>query len=143
MSEERFTAHSEEDTAQFALKVGKQLSQGDIVCLYGDLGAGKTCFSRALIRGALGSGVDVPSPTFTLVQTYDSDPPIWHFDLYRLEDAEEIYEIGFEEALSSGISLIEWPERISAILPPNRLEIHISTAEKDVREFLFRKIGNF
>ncbi|HEY1433273.1 MAG TPA: tRNA (adenosine(37)-N6)-threonylcarbamoyltransferase complex ATPase subunit type 1 TsaE [Stellaceae bacterium] len=98
----------------------------DIIALKGELGAGKTSFARAFIR-ARGTEEEVPSPTFTLVQVYDVDPTaIWHFDLYRLRDPEEAWELGIEDAFATGISLIEWPERLGPLLPARRLEITLA-----------------
>ena len=107
-----------------------QAQTGDVIALSGDLGAGKTVFAKAFVRALTNEDEDVPSPTFTLVQIYDGhrdgeNLTIWHFDLYRLKTAEEIYETGFEEALSDGISLIEWPERAGNLLPRNRLIVHL------------------
>lgn len=103
------------------------LTPPSILVLEGDLGAGKTTLARALIRTLSGDPLlDVPSPTFTLLQTYDTkNGPVWHFDLYRLKDPEEIYEIGWEDALSGGgIIIIEWAERLGPLLPRN--VIHVS-----------------
>ena len=128
-------SHSEEETIALATEHAKSLKKGDVLCLYGDLGAGKSVFSRALIRACVGLNIDVPSPTFTLVQTYDATiAPLWHFDLYRLEDAEDVYELGWEEAISEGIILLEWPERIAAHLPQNRYDIHIKILDQTTRE---------
>jgi tRNA threonylcarbamoyladenosine biosynthesis protein TsaE len=105
---------------------------GDVIALYGDLGAGKTTFARAFIRSRPGGEAvgDVPSPTFTLVQTYDlPGGTVWHFDLYRLESPDEVWELGLEEALAGGISLIEWPERMGALLPHRRTEVHLSFSD--------------
>ena len=115
--------------------LGRALAQvlqpGDVIALYGDLGAGKTALARALIRALPGPAgaaeEEVPSPTFTLVQTYERDPaPVWHFDLYRLEDASEVEELGLSEALAEGISLIEWPERLGARLPAAALSVTLT-----------------
>jgi tRNA threonylcarbamoyl adenosine modification protein YjeE len=109
-----------------ARRLARLLRRGDVVALWGDLGAGKTVFARALIQARAGRPIEVPSPTFTLVQTYSViDLEIWHFDLYRLKRADEIYELGFEDALSDGVILIEWPERLDAGLPRERLDIRL------------------
>lgn len=125
-----FESRSESETARFAASLAPQLRQGDIILLHGTLGAGKTVFARALIRALTGeNNLEVPSPTFTLVQTYDTPlGPLWHFDLYRLKDSEEIYELGWEEAMSGGLALIEWPERLGSLCPPARLDIRLSPA---------------
>ncbi len=98
---------------------------GDVIFLKGTLGMGKSSFARAFIRSlSRNKNLDVPSPTFTLVQTYlDIKIPVWHFDLYRLNSPHEIEEIGMDEALSSAISLIEWPERLGPLSFSNRLII--------------------
>ena len=113
----------ERATAALAAQLAALARPGDVIALSGDLGAGKTSFARAFIE-ARGGAESVPSPTFTLVQTYDlPGGAIWHFDLYRLRAAEEAWELGIEEAFETGISLIEWPERLGALLPARRLEI--------------------
>jgi len=110
-------------TQDLGAAVARLLGVGDVVALYGDLGAGKTTLARALIT-ELGFAGEVPSPTFTLVQSYEVAPAdLWHFDLYRIDDAQEIIELGFEEALAEAICLIEWPERMGDLLPPDRLDI--------------------
>ncbi len=99
----------------------------DVIALWGDLGAGKTSLARALIQALLaadGRLEDVPSPTFTLVQTYETENlTVWHTDLYRLSDPDELIELGLEEALESGLLLIEWPDRMGGDLPADRLDI--------------------
>lgn len=103
------------------------LQVGDCVALYGDLGAGKSTLSRALIRALAGdTDLEVPSPTFTLVQTYDLKIPVAHFDLYRLSDESELDELGLEEALADGICLIEWPVKAGRALPKNRIDIRFT-----------------
>ena len=97
-----------------------------IIALKGELGAGKTVLARAFIR-ARGNPEEVPSPTFTLVQIYDAiTTQIWHFDLYRLRTPGDAWELGIEDAFTSGISLIEWPERLGSLLPERRLEVSLS-----------------
>jgi tRNA threonylcarbamoyladenosine biosynthesis protein TsaE len=121
---------NEAATGALAAAIAGVSGRGDLIGLRGDLGAGKTTFARAFIR-ALGGGEEVPSPTFTLVQLYHAETAdIWHFDLYRLESPAEIWELGIEEALTDGISLIEWPERIADLLPDHRLEIEFLFAEQ-------------
>lgn len=116
---------------------------GDVILLYGTLGMGKTVFSRAFIRSLTTSTEEVPSPTFTLVQLYDTDKgTIWHFDLYRLQSPDEVFEIGLEEALIDGISLVEWPEKASRMFPKNKLEIHIENGDTpDTRQIKLIPIG--
>lgn len=100
---------------------------GDVFALWGDLGAGKTTFARGFISALLPKEEPVPSPTFTLVQSYPSSRgDIWHFDLYRLKLAEEAYELGIEDAFIAGISLIEWPERLGGLLPRQRLDVTLA-----------------
>lgn len=116
-------------TALFGEDLLLALQIGDCVALYGDLGAGKSTLSRALIRALAGDpDLEVPSPTFTLVQSYDLKIPIAHFDLYRLSDESELDELGLEEALAEGICLIEWPSKAGRALPMNRIELHLAFA---------------
>ncbi|MBT4880485.1 MAG: tRNA (adenosine(37)-N6)-threonylcarbamoyltransferase complex ATPase subunit type 1 TsaE [Alphaproteobacteria bacterium] len=114
----------------FAQKLAQSMKTGDILTLQGQLGSGKTTFAK-FFMGALGlRSQEVPSPTFTLVQTYPfSEFMVWHFDLYRLKDPEEVYELGIEEAFAEGVSLIEWPERLEGMLPREHLQIEIIIPE--------------
>jgi len=111
-------------TARLGAGIAAGLKGGDAVALWGDLGAGKTTLARAILR-ALGVVDEVPSPTFTLVQSYDTVPRIAHFDLYRLKSAREIEELGFEDALADGAVLVEWPERAPEALPPEALHVRL------------------
>src|SRR5512147_2050849 len=107
-------------TEALARRLAAVARTGDVIALHGDLGAGKTTFARAFIQARAGAAgeAEVPSPTFTLVQIYDlPSGAIWHFDLYRLTAAGQVWELGFEEALATAITLIEWPERLAALLP--------------------------
>jgi tRNA threonylcarbamoyladenosine biosynthesis protein TsaE len=117
-------------TQQLGQRLAKTLRPGDAVCLTGPLGAGKSTLARALVRALTSADEEVPSPTFTLVQFYDGpDFPVAHFDLYRLTDPDEAYEIGLEEALEDGAALIEWPQRLEGRLPANRLAIEITPSQ--------------
>ncbi len=121
-----YTSHSADDTAAFAVIIAERLRPHDIILLKGELGAGKSTFARALIQALCGKDTEVPSPTFTLVQTYTTPTfVLWHFDLYRLKHSQEVYELGIEEAYSTGVSLIEWPERLGSQLPKAYLEIEL------------------
>lgn len=130
-----FTVSSQTDMETFAVKLAKLCAAKDVIALFGTLGMGKTVFARAFIRELSTPDEEVPSPTFTLVQTYDisdkseNQTTVWHFDLYRLKDAEEVYELGYEEALGDGITLIEWPERAGRLLPRSYLELQITSAD--------------
>jgi tRNA threonylcarbamoyladenosine biosynthesis protein TsaE len=114
-------------TQRLGQALSEALRPGDAVCLTGPLGAGKSTLARAMVRALTTPDEEVPSPTFTLVQFYDGpDFPVAHFDLYRLTDPDEAYEIGLEEALEDGAALIEWPQRLLGRLPANRLDIDIT-----------------
>ncbi|MEQ1887909.1 MAG: tRNA (adenosine(37)-N6)-threonylcarbamoyltransferase complex ATPase subunit type 1 TsaE [Alphaproteobacteria bacterium] len=129
MAERRYELPDVAATAALAARLGPLLRAGDVVALFGGLGAGKTAFARALIQALqapLGNVEEVPSPTFSLVQQYQIGPlEVWHFDLYRITAPEETYELGLEEALAAGVCLIEWPERLGPLLPAQRLEIYL------------------
>lgn len=117
-------------TARLGARIAPLLAPGETVLLYGPLGMGKSTLARGLIRGLTTPDEDVPSPTFTLVQFYESDPPVAHFDLYRLTRPEEAAEIGLDEALDEGCAVIEWPERLgddpAAWLGPDRLSVTLA-----------------
>lgn len=115
-----------EATARLGARIARLLRRGDAVLLFGDLGAGKSTLARGLVRALTRPDEEVPSPTFTLVQVYDGPGfAITHLDLYRLSGPEEVYELGFEEALEEGAALVEWPQRLGARLPPDRLDIEL------------------
>ena len=124
-----------QDTYEIAEKIAKELLPGDVVCLDGELGAGKTAFAKGLCK-ALGVTENVYSPTYTIINTYSGICPIYHIDAYRIEDSGEMYEIGFEDCLAEGICIIEWSVQIADILPKKRLEITITkdyTKNEDYR----------
>lgn len=120
------TLENDADTAALGARIASACAPGDVIALRGDLGAGKSTLARALIRALMGEEIDVPSPTFTLVQTYAAPSlDIWHFDLYRLQDPREARELGLDES-ADGLCLIEWPERLAGDLPGQRLDISLS-----------------
>ena len=133
-----------EHTEDFAKNLAPFLKNGDIVTLTGPLGSGKTTFSRFLIQTLVGKEIDVTSPTFNLVHVYDTPTyPIWHFDLYRMNSEEELFETGFEEALSHGLLLIEWPCRAQSLLPLNRLDLVFSLEQDHGRHVTVTSSGTW
>lgn len=122
------TLSSEEDTRQFASALGEQLHPGDTVLLYGDIGAGKTFLARALIQSLQIQSEEVPSPTFTLIQTYETRAgDIWHCDLYRIGSIGEIEELGLIDVFQTSICLIEWPDRLGSLAPKDALAITLQS----------------
>ena len=132
---------TEEDTSFIAKKLSKCLQKQDVILFYGDVGAGKTVFARALIRALYqNEAMEVVSPTFTLVNVYDQKTPhIWHFDLYSIKHEDEIYELGWDVALTSDIMLVEWAEKLIQNIPENALSIHFKT---DGRNRILSFYGN-
>lgn len=139
MSKKIIESFSPEDTFAFGVTLGEQCKPGDILTLHGDLGVGKTLFSKGLGKG-LAIEEPISSPTFTVVQVYDSGRlPLYHFDVYRIADLEEMDEIGYEDYFyGEGVCLIEWAEQIEELLPENVISI---TIEKDLEKgFDYRRI---
>lgn len=118
---------TEADTARLGRALSAVLQAGDTLLLEGPIGAGKSHVARAFIRARLGDAEDVPSPTFTLVQTYPGTPDIWHADLYRLTHPDEVLELGLDDAFASAICLIEWPDRLGVHLPVNPIRLKLET----------------
>ena len=117
------------ETEKFGIKLGKLLGPGDVVCLNGDLGAGKTTLTKSI---GLGLGVEdyITSPTFSLINEYDGIYPLYHFDVYRLENTEELFDLGFDEYFyDRGVSIIEWADRIESFLPEERIVLDIENTE--------------
>lgn len=120
------TLADEAATTALGAAVASLLRTGDAVLLYGDLGAGKSTLARGLVRALTRPDEEVPSPTFTLVQQYEARPFLSHFDLYRLEGADEAFELGLDEAMDEGAIVVEWPQRLGARLPPDRVDIELT-----------------
>ena len=126
---------SEDETQALGEALAPLLRPGDVVALFGDLGAGKTTFSRGVLRG-LGFDGDVSSPTFPIVQVYqppDTSIPLWHVDLYRIEDPSELEELALDDALEEAALLIEWPERLGAWLWRDALRLHLNVEDAGAR----------
>ena len=119
--------HSGSETAKVAAEIAKMITPGAVLCLRGEMGAGKTVFTTGLCR-ALGVSDYVTSPTFTVVNEYDGNAlRVYHFDMYRIEDEDELLEIGFEEYLAAGgVCVIEWPQNVEGALPRHRMEVQIA-----------------
>lgn len=141
------TLDSPEATAAFARRLAPALRLGDVLLLSGEIGAGKSHFARAVISArlaVLGLAEDIPSPTYTLVQTYDAgDLPIWHSDLYRLSDPEEALELGLWDAFDSALCLVEWPERLGDLAPEAAARLQFSPgAHSDQRRLRITAPGS-
>ena len=123
------------ETQKLAKKIAEIAKKGDAFLLFGTLGAGKSVFARAFVQ-SLTKAKEVPSPTFTLVQTYEaSEFEIYHFDLYRLKSAEEIWELNMEEALYQAVCLIEWPEKMGGYIPRDAFRISVLSTSGNARIF--------
>ncbi|MDV7337985.1 tRNA (adenosine(37)-N6)-threonylcarbamoyltransferase complex ATPase subunit type 1 TsaE [Terasakiella sp. A23] len=123
---------SQAQTEAVAQELAKMTAPGDVIAFHGDLGVGKSVFSRAFIRALTTPDEEVPSPTFTLVQIYEAEVgEIYHFDMYRLESPDDSLELGIEEAFADGISLIEWPSKLGNYLPWDCLNIEIAPGETE------------
>lgn len=122
-----FPLPSDSATDSLGRALASHLTKGDAVLLSGPVGAGKSHLARAFIRARLGRQEEVPSPTFTLVQTYSHpDGDIWHADLYRLSHPDEVIELGLDEAFDTAICLVEWPDRLGTLAPPKAIRLTLS-----------------
>jgi len=124
------TLASQKDTALLAQAIAPRLNAGDVILLEGPIGAGKSFFARALILALLDKAEDIPSPTFTLVQTYEAPEfDIWHCDLYRLSTPYEAQELGLEDAFETALCLVEWPDRLGDLTPPDALTVSLKLTD--------------
>lgn len=140
MIEHKFLISNLNDLELLAKALAKQIKLNDTITLTGGLGAGKTTFVKFLVNSIANKNIEVTSPTFNILNIYEFEGnEIWHFDLYRLKNKNEIYEIGVDEALEQKLTVIEWPEIIKEFLPRNCLEINIEVKDNDeIRIFLAR-----
>ncbi len=140
----KIQTHSYEETVEFGKKIGAVLESGDIISLSGDLGTGKTAFTNGIAK-SLGIKSYITSPTFTLVNEYEGLIPLYHFDVYRISDPDEMFDIGFDEYINGkGITIIEWGEQIEDILPEDIIKIEIQknlSEGLDIREITVEFIG--
>jgi len=121
-----FRLNQEADTARLGSAIARELRPHEAVCLSGPLGAGKSTLARGLIRALAGAEIEAPSPTFMLVQSYETRSfPVAHFDLYRLASADEAFELGLDEALDVGAAVVEWAEKLGHHLPADRLDVEL------------------
>jgi len=140
-----FLSYDESQTIEWGKKLSRLLRQGDVIGFFGDLGSGKTRTIQGICQG-LGCGEQVSSPTFTIINEYQGKYPVYHFDLYRIDSEQEIYDLGYEEYFyDEGICLIEWAERAGSLLPADRIEIHLKgifePGKEHWREITFKVLG--
>lgn len=129
----KYTSSSPEETEKIAEKIAHSLTPPRVICLKGDLGAGKTAFTRGFAK-AFGIEKGVSSPTFTLMHRYDGNETVNHYDLYRISDFDELLDIGFEEEIEKGFSLIEWADEFMEFMPSDRIVISITKTENNENE---------
>lgn len=135
----RFVTNSEAETAELAERVAQRLKGDEVIALFGDLGAGKTAFTRGL-ASSLGIESGVSSPTFALVHEYDGKFPIFHFDMYRVNGFDDLYSTGFFDYIGNGVLVIEWSENIEGALPQDAIRIKISRISENKREITVKGV---
>jgi len=136
------TSGSVAETQRLAASLAARLGPGDVVCLYGQLGAGKTYFTKGLVAGLGGDARGVTSPTFVLMQVYESRPTVYHFDAYRLASGRDLLDIGSDDILQGdGVSVIEWADRVADALPERRIEVHLKAAGENERRIRVVGLG--
>jgi tRNA threonylcarbamoyladenosine biosynthesis protein TsaE len=141
----RLLSYHENETITWGQKLSLLLAPGDVIGFFGDLGSGKTRTIQGICQG-LGCGDQVSSPTFTIINEYRGKYPVYHFDLYRIESENEIFDLGYEEYFyNDGICLIEWAERVQSLLPSDHIEIYLkgffNPGQENLREINFKPIG--
>ena len=142
MTDRIHVSQSVDETLALGERIGRAALPGDVVALFGGLGAGKTVLAKGILRGLGGDPDDATSPTFTLLRQYQARLQLHHFDAYRLAAPRELLEIGAEEAFyGDGICVIEWAERVLEVLPPDRLEVHLEVSGEARREVRLSAAG--
>lgn len=137
----KITTNNAEETIEIGERLGKALKKGAIILLSGDLGAGKTVFTKGIARG-LDIDKNVTSPTFTLIHQYDGRLPLYHFDIYRILNEEELYDIGYEEYFfGDGVTVVEWPERMEDLRPDEYISINIEKLPDNGRCIIISTVG--
>ena len=138
-----FLSKKTEDTIRLGKRLAGFLKKGDIVCLFGDLGSGKTTFTKGIAKGFKINEAAVNSPSFILMNQYVGRLPLFHFDLYRIDNAKEIFSIGYEEFLyDDGVAVVEWAERLGVLLPKNYLKVEFTHRGKNERLIKFFSVGS-
>ncbi|MBI3015392.1 MAG: tRNA (adenosine(37)-N6)-threonylcarbamoyltransferase complex ATPase subunit type 1 TsaE [Candidatus Tectomicrobia bacterium] len=137
----RFVSRDPQETREWGQQFARHLVAGDVVCLYGELGAGKTCLTQGIVAGlGVGARVPVRSPSFTFVREYRGRERILHWDLYRLRSSEEVEELGWRESFDgNAIVLIEWADRVSSLLPQRRWDITLTMISENIRHLEARR----
>lgn len=143
MSRLNLISRSSRETEELGQRFGSLLTRGAFVALHGELGSGKTCFTRGIVAGAAPESANlVASPTFAIMSEYPGPPPVYHFDFYRLATRHEIAELGFEEYFhGEGICIVEWSERLGDLLPREHLDVTLEHAGNDCRSLCFEAVG--
>ena len=142
MKPTEYLSTSREETIKLGARLARFLQQGDIVCLFGDLGSGKTTFTKGIAKGLKINEELVSSPSFVLLNHYEGRLPLFHFDLYRIDDTQEVFSIGYEEFLyDDGVAVIEWAERLGILLPQNYLKVQFSFGKENQRLMRFLAYG--
>lgn len=141
MGEINFVSHSYKETLSLGEKFAKVLKKGDIVCLFGELGVGKTAFVKGLAKGLRLKKAHVHSPTFTLLNVYEGKTPLYHFDLYRITSSE-LFNLGYEEFFyGQGVTAVEWSERLEELMPAESWNVRLEHAGEDERKIFFSAKG--
>lgn len=142
MKDSSFISTSTQETIKFAANLAKSLRKGDILCLFGDLGTGKTTFVKGIAQGLKVKSSEVNSPTFVLLNIYEGKIPMYHFDLYRLEHIHEISRLGYEEFFyNEGVTIVEWAEKLGELMPQEYLAVLLTHQEENKRLITLRSHG--